>query len=531
METPEPGSGGGAAGPLGFVRALSTAGRRGCVSTGRSVTISAMALSRRELLWGAGVAGLGLACRRSPQVQVGRIAVPRGVAAGDVSGDRAVIWSQSDRPGQLLVEWDTSARFAAPRRVVGPTVTAASAFTGIVELTGLPAGQTVSYRVTFVDGRDASAPIVGRFATPPPAGATWRFAWSGDTCGQGYGRNPDHGGLRIYQAIAAAEPRFFLNSGDLIYADNPIPPSITLPDGRVWRNQTDETLARVAESLDDFRHRFAYNLDDPHLQGFLAGCPVIAQWDDHETRNNWYPGQQLDDPRYRERDASTLAARARQALFEFTPIARGAAGLAAPIQRVHPLRPRPRRDRGRPAQLPHRQRSQPRRRRPGRHARRRPGPVAGRGPGELARDLEDRRLRSAGRPGHPRRRWRRSGPRGLAPGRRRPAARPRARAGLGPGRAPPARGGERRVADRRRPLCGRPPLRPGPRPGRPVHAVLGVRGGAAPRRQLRAEPPRPDLWARGPLRVGPAARHRQPGAVGRPAVFRDRRARRASRGP
>jgi alkaline phosphatase D len=334
METPEPGSGGGAAGPLGFVRALSTAGRRGCVSTGRSVTISAMALSRRELLWGAGVAGLGLACRRSPQVQVGRIAVPRGVAAGDVSGDRAVIWSQSDRPGQLLVEWDTSARFAAPRRVVGPTVTAASAFTGIVELTGLPAGQTVSYRVTFVDGRDASAPIVGRFATPPPAGATWRFAWSGDTCGQGYGRNPDHGGLRIYQAIAAAEPRFFLNSGDLIYADNPIPPSITLPDGRVWRNQTDETLARVAESLDDFRHRFAYNLDDPHLQGFLAGCPVIAQWDDHETRNNWYPGQQLDDPRYRERDASTLAARARQALFEFTPIARGAAGLAAPIQRV-----------------------------------------------------------------------------------------------------------------------------------------------------------------------------------------------------
>jgi hypothetical protein len=369
METPEPGSGGGAAGPLGFVRALSTAGRRGCVSTGRSVTISAMALSRRELLWGAGVAGLGLACRRSPQVQVGRIAVPRGVAAGDVSGDRAVIWSQSDRPGQLLVEWDTSARFAAPRRVVGPTVTAASAFTGIVELTGLPAGQTVSYRVTFVDGRDASAPIVGRFATPPPAGATWRFAWSGDTCGQGYGRNPDHGGLRIYQAIAAAEPRFFLNSGDLIYADNPILPSITLPDGRVWRNQTDETLARVAESLDDFRHRFAYNLDDPHLQGFLAGCPVIAQWDDHETRNNWYPGQQLDDralPRARRLDPGgpgppgavrVHADRSR----------RRRPGRADPAR--HPLRPRPRRDRGRPAQLPHRQRSQPRRRRPGRHAR------------------------------------------------------------------------------------------------------------------------------------------------------------------
>lgn len=290
--------------------------------------------TRRRFLSGAALTVGALACRRSPQVQAARIGVPRGVSAGDVSGDRAVIWSQSDRPARMLVEWDADPRFRSPHRVVGPAVTAASALTGVVELSGLPPGQTISYRVRFEDGRDASAPVLGRFATPPAAGASWRFAWSGDTCGQGFGRNPDFGGLRIYQAIRAAQPDFFLNSGDLIYADNPIPPEIALPGGRIWRNTTDEILARVAESLDDFRHRFAYNLDDPHLQAFLAECPVVAQWDDHETHNNWYPGQRLDDRRYQERDASVLAARARQALFEYTPITRGGAGLAAPIQRV-----------------------------------------------------------------------------------------------------------------------------------------------------------------------------------------------------
>jgi alkaline phosphatase D len=55
---------------------------------------------------------------------------------------------------------------------------------------------------------------------------------------------------------------------------------------------------------------------------------VIAQWDDHETHNNWWPGQQLADERYRDRDASKLAALALRATFEWTPIPRG------PVHRV-----------------------------------------------------------------------------------------------------------------------------------------------------------------------------------------------------
>lgn len=290
----------------------------------------AIAPTRRDVLAGSGALALAaaLGCRRSPQAQVQRPAITHGVQAGDVDDTSALVWTRADRPGRMWVEWDTDLRFARPRRVAGPALVADGDHAGVVALTELPPGQTIVYRVVVEDGRDRSAPVTGRFRTAPAAGASWRFAWTGDVCGQGWGRNPAHGGLALFGAIRAAEPDFFLHAGDLIYADNPILPSVTLPDGRVWTNVSDEIMARVAQDLGDLRRRFAYNLEDDHYRGLLGDTAIIAQWDDHETHNNWWPGQRLADDRYRERDASALAARARQALFEWTPIRRG------PVHRV-----------------------------------------------------------------------------------------------------------------------------------------------------------------------------------------------------
>jgi alkaline phosphatase D len=55
---------------------------------------------------------------------------------------------------------------------------------------------------------------------------------------------------------------------------------------------------------------------------------MLAQWDDHETTNNWYPGEQLTgDDRYSVKSASLLAARARRAFFDYMPInAQGVVG-------------------------------------------------------------------------------------------------------------------------------------------------------------------------------------------------------------
>ena len=72
------------------------------------------------------------------------------------------------------------------------------------------------------------------------------IAWTADTAGQGWGINPDFGGYRIYNAMAALVPDFFLCSGDNIYADGPISASVTLPDGSTWRNITTEEKSKVA---------------------------------------------------------------------------------------------------------------------------------------------------------------------------------------------------------------------------------------------------------------------------------------------
>jgi phosphodiesterase/alkaline phosphatase D-like protein len=118
-------------------------------------------------------------------------------------------------------------------------------------------------------------------------------------------------------------------------------PRSTLTDGRVWKNLSNPHVARVAQELDDFRARFAYNLEDGRVRALAAEVPILAQWDDYETHNNWWPGQQLEDDRYQQRNASSLSAYARRAAFEWTPIGRSnvAPGGATAIQRVMTLAP------------------------------------------------------------------------------------------------------------------------------------------------------------------------------------------------
>jgi alkaline phosphatase D len=289
-------------------------------------SIDAM-LTRRRFLAG-GLAIGAAACTRT-LVKTKQPLITHGVQTGDVGGGRALVWARCDEAARMIVEWDTSESFAHARRVAGPVVGPAAGMAATVALAGLPDAQTVSVRVRFEReaARGASPWEGARFRTPRADGA--RFVWTGDTCGQGFGRNPEWGGLRGYAAMREARPDFFLHSGDLIYADNPILAEAPQPDGRVWRNVTNERIARVAESLDDFRARFQYNLEDEHVRALAAEVPILAQWDDHETHNNWWPGQILDDERYKtERNCTVLSGRARQAMIEWTPVPAG------PVQRV-----------------------------------------------------------------------------------------------------------------------------------------------------------------------------------------------------
>ncbi|MFC8228440.1 alkaline phosphatase D family protein [Streptomyces sp. NPDC057287] len=254
----------------------------------------------------------------------GRPSASWGVQAGDVTASSALVWVRSDRPARMVVETSATESFRRARTWHGPLIEAGTDFTGATPLHGLPAGQQVHYRVTLADPYDprrTGKPVHGTFRTAPAGRRDGvRFLWSGDIAGQGWGINPDIGGYRVYDEMRRLDPDFFLCSGDNIYADGVLEPSVTLPDGRVWRNITTPEKSKVAETLDEYRGNFRYNLLDDNLRGFNAQVPSIVQWDDHEVRNNWYPGQILDDVRYTEKNVDLLAARSMRAFREYFPV-------------------------------------------------------------------------------------------------------------------------------------------------------------------------------------------------------------------
>jgi alkaline phosphatase D len=224
----------------------------------------------------------------------------------------------------MIVELAADERFRRVlRRVDGPAALAEDDFTARLQLADLPEGERLHYRIRFEDlaeSRLVSEPATGVFRTGGGPRRPIAFTFAGDEGGQGWGINPVFGGYRLYEAMRQVQPDFFIHSGDQIYADAPIPPERTLPDGRVWRNLVTAAKSRPAQTLADFRGAFAYNLMDENKRRFAAEVPFLVQWDDHEVRNNWWPGQVITDPRYEVRSVSLLAARAKRAMFEWNPI-------------------------------------------------------------------------------------------------------------------------------------------------------------------------------------------------------------------
>ena len=290
--------------------------------------------ARRRFLTGAtgmavaaGLPGILLA-RAAPAYIAADASRPQavhGLQIGDVRADRAVIWSRADRPARMRIEYAFDEGFSDAVRLRGPHALSASDYTARVDLTGLPPDRSVFVRVLFenLDAEKATGePIVGRFRT---ASARERrdlvFTWGGDTAGQGWGINPDVGGMKIYEAMRALGPDFFIHCGDTIYADGPIAPEVRLPDGTIWRNLVTPEKSKVAETLAEFRGNYRYNLLDENVRRFNAEVPQIWLWDDHEVVNNWSDAKSLaDDPRYTEKRVPLLVGRAARAFLEYAPM-------------------------------------------------------------------------------------------------------------------------------------------------------------------------------------------------------------------
>ncbi|MDB4946249.1 MAG: secreted alkaline phosphatase [Labilithrix sp.] len=284
-------------------------------------------LGRRDLALGAPLALLASGCgsrsgaARGPGTATGGEAAGApgapepawGVQSGDVSATRALLWSRSDRPSVMSAEWSLRPDFAGSRAVAGPRVGDATDLTGNVGIGGLPAGSHIHYRVRFT--AEAPSPwVTGSLVTPDAADARDPrdvvFVWSGDTNGQGWGIDEARGGMPAFAAAAERAPDFFLSCGDAIYADDPIPPEKKAGDGSTWRNVVTADKSRGAETLADFRGAHRYPRLSREVRALSAKASTFAIWDDHEVRNNWFPGGPGID---------ALAPRALRAFAEYTP--------------------------------------------------------------------------------------------------------------------------------------------------------------------------------------------------------------------
>ncbi|MFI0396320.1 alkaline phosphatase D family protein [Paracoccus jiaweipingae] len=278
-------------------------------------------LTRRHLL-GTGIAASAALALPAISRAASRPVFDLGVQSGDVRAHSGVVWTRADRPARIALEVATTESFRDARQVAMLNALPEGDMAVKCLLTDLPADQHIFYRFTATDLTDSNAtsePVTGQFRTAPTERRNIRFAWSGDTAGQGWGIDDE--GMVTYATMARHELDFFIHSGDTIYADGPMQPETETETG-IWKNTVlIPEVTKVAETIDEFRGRWKYNQMDRHVQAMSAMVPTFFQWDDHEVVNNWSPGKDLtDDDRYTEKSVPLLTARAARAFHEMTPI-------------------------------------------------------------------------------------------------------------------------------------------------------------------------------------------------------------------
>lgn len=208
----------------------------------------------------AAVLGLLAAALAAPAWPQGAPALSSGVASGDVTDTRAVIWTRTTGPAAVRVEYGTSPSLGTFDTFSAGQTAPGSDFTIKADLANLRPNTRYYYRVIAAQGDQRASSMIGSFRTAPPAGETvdLTFAWGADT---GEQFKP----FRIFDVIRAKEPDFFLFLGDTVYAD----------------------IDCNAKTLDEYRTCHRRNREDEALQRFARATSMYAVWDDHEVANNF----------------------------------------------------------------------------------------------------------------------------------------------------------------------------------------------------------------------------------------------------
>lgn len=287
-----------------------------------------MTSRRRVLLAASGVAGglLVAGCAATltgPVPAVGADPFSLGVASGYPTPDGVVLWTrlapdlqQADgamKAAAVSVAWEIAADEAMRRVVASGSVDAlaAGAHSVHVEVGGLSPGRWYWYRFTALGHRSR----IGRTRTMPlDQSAIPRLRLAIASC-----QNREHGFFAAYRHIVADEPDLVVHVGDYIYE---------APWGDLFR----PLRLPEAQTLAQYRERYAVYKGDPDLQEAHAMFPWMMVWDDHEVSND-YAGASPERITAPE-DFLPRRAAGYQAYYEHMPMPKRMAP-AGPAMRIH----------------------------------------------------------------------------------------------------------------------------------------------------------------------------------------------------
>ncbi|MFT3713401.1 MAG: alkaline phosphatase D family protein [Archangium sp.] len=223
----------------------------------------------------------------TPETLMEAFGFPLGIASGDVDTGRAVLWTRYDgmAPIRLRV-WRMDGDVYA-LRVADTQVTPGDGGFVHLDVSGLEAG--VRYRYAFFEedagGNVLARSAIGRFRAAIADGTKETLTIGACSC--------THQGITPTPLARAGERTdldVFLLLGDTSYNDG-------------------------ADTLSEFRTRWAANLASPEYRTMRAATSVLASWDDHEVTNDFNP----------ETVSPQKMATAKQTFFENLPLRRDSA--------------------------------------------------------------------------------------------------------------------------------------------------------------------------------------------------------------
>jgi alkaline phosphatase D len=188
------------------------------------------------------------------------MAFPLGIASGDVTEARAMLWARHDGTGPLqVVLWEMNGAVYA-REVLAMDVMRAEGGFVHVDVDGLQPGLRYRYAFFEMDGgkRAARSPI-GRFRASISAELLEPLVLGAVSCTSN-GRAFD----TLARAGAREDLDGFLLVGDTAYCDG-------------------------AKSRADYRAKWQQNLSTAGYRAIRQATSVVATWDDHEFDNDWNP--------------------------------------------------------------------------------------------------------------------------------------------------------------------------------------------------------------------------------------------------